>query len=263
VPLQVAGIDSFGALDGRLHQLRQAAWPEDDAIAAEAISRLTSGRRGGSDSLHLAVMDVHRDLNQLAGSLATESIAGALVYGIQDGDRVLVRAFAGGVERTQRLRFDHPGLGTVATRNGDTLVGQNDSGETEAHVVVVKVVQRSTTVIYTDVHLPRLLFFQRMLASREMHWEDTRSRTTNTTSEDLYHLAVGRFEADSEAELVAFPELLGSRMVFLIDWNRARKRLRTLVGGGAAVKLLEWAASASTGTWHSFGRAASSSSMTR
>jgi hypothetical protein len=62
-------------------------------------------------------MDAHCDLNQLAGRLATESIAGALVYGIQDDDRTLVHAFASGVERTERLRFDHPGLGTVATRN--------------------------------------------------------------------------------------------------------------------------------------------------
>jgi hypothetical protein len=53
VPLQVAEVESFGALDGRLHQLRKAGWPGDDAITAEAISRLTSGRRDGSDSLHL------------------------------------------------------------------------------------------------------------------------------------------------------------------------------------------------------------------
>ena len=37
-------------------------------------------------------------------------------------------------------------------------------------------------------------------------------------------------------------ELLGSRLVFLIDWNRARKRLRDLVGNRAAVELLDWAA---------------------
>ena len=138
-------------------------------------------------------MDAHRELNRLAGSLASESIAGALVYGIAAGDRPLVGAFARGVERTQRLRFDHPGLATVATRSGDALVIQNDIGETDAHVVVVKVVERSVTVIYTDVHLPRLLFLQRMLAGHEIHWEDTRSRGGGEASEDLYHLAVGRF----------------------------------------------------------------------
>ena len=111
------------------------------------------------------------------GAWRSESIAGALVYGIEASDRPLVRAFARGVERTQRVRFDHPGLGTVATRSGDALVMQNDIGETDAHVVVVKVVGRAVTVIYTDVHLPRLLFFQRMLAGGDIHWEDTRSRS--------------------------------------------------------------------------------------
>ena len=161
---------------------------------------------------------------------------------IEADDRPLVQAFARGVERTQRLRFNHPGLGTVATRSGDALVIQNDIGETDAHVVVMKVIGRAVTVIYTDVHLPRLLFFQRMLAGGDVHWEDTRSRAGGAASKDVYHLAVGRFEADSQAALEAFLELLGSRMVFLIDWNRARKRLRNLVGNRAALELLEWAA---------------------
>jgi pyruvate,orthophosphate dikinase len=242
VPLRVAGVEASDDLHQRLHQLGQAVRPDGDAITAEDISRLTAGRRREKDSLHLVVMDAHRELNQLVGRLASESIAGALAYGIEVADRPLVGAFARGVERTERLRFDHPGLGTVATRSGDALVVQNDIGETEAHVVVVKVVDRAVTVIYTDVHLPRLLFFQRMLAGREIHWEDTRSRSSGTASDELYHLAVGRFKADSQPALEAFLELLGSRMVFLIDWNRARKRLRGLVGNRAAVELLDWAA---------------------
>ena len=242
VPLRAASVEACDRLGERLHQLGQEVRPDGDAISAEGISRLTAGRRREQDSLHLVVMDAHRDLNRLAGRLATESIAGALVYGIEAADRPLVHAFARGVERTQRLRFSHPGLGTVATRSGDALVVQNDIGETEAHIVVVRVVDRAVTVIYTDVHLPRLLFFQRMLAGHEIRWEDTRSRGGGAASEDLYHLAVGRFEADSQAPLEAFLELLGSRMVFLIDWNRARKRLRGLVGNRAAVELLHWAA---------------------
>jgi len=242
VPLRVAGVQTSDQLSDRLHQLRQAVRPGGDAITAQDISRLTAGRRRDQDSLHLVVMDAHRELNGLAGRLASESIAGALAYGIEAVDRPLVRAFARGVERTQRLRFDHPGLGTVATRSGDALVVQNDIGETDAHVVVVKVVDRAVTVTYTDVHLPRLLFLQRMLAEREIHWEDTRSRSSGAASDDLYHLAVGRFKADSQPALETFLELLGSRMVFLIDWNRARKRLRGLVGNRAAVELLDWGA---------------------
>jgi len=242
VPLRAAGVEASGKLDERLRRLGQEVRPEGDAIDGEGISRLTAGHRREQDSLHLVVMDAHRELNGLTGRLASESIAGALAYGIDTADRPLVGAFARGVERTQRLRFGHPGLGTVATRSGDALVVQNDIGETDAHVVVVKVIDRAVTVIYTDVHLPRLLFFQRMLAGREIRWEDTRSRGSGAASEDLYHLAVGRFEADSQPDLEDFLELLGSRMVFLIDWNRARKRLRGLVGNRAAVELLDWAA---------------------
>ena len=242
VPLRVAGVEASGQLGERLHRLLQVVHADGDAITAEGISRLTAGRHRDRDSLHLIVLDLHRELNLLVGRLASESIAGALAYGIEATDRPLVGAFARGVQRTQRLRFDHPGLGTVATRSGDELILQNDIGETDAHVVVVKVIDRAVTVIYTDVHLPRLLFFQRMLGVCEIHWEDTRSRAGGAASEGLYHLAVGSLTADSQAALEAFLELLGSRMVFLIDWNRARKRLRGLVGNRVAVQLLDWAA---------------------
>jgi pyruvate, orthophosphate dikinase len=239
VPLRVAEVDACDRLEERLRQLERAVRAERNAITAQEISRLTAARRG-PDSLHLVVMDAHHELNLLAGRLASESIAGALAYGIRTSDRRLVRAFARGVERTQRLRFDHPGLGTVATRSGEALVLQNDIGETDAHVVVVKVVDRTVTVIYTDVHLARLVFLQRMLTAHGIRWEDTRSRSGDTAGDGLYHLAVGRFTADSRRALEAFLELLGSRMVFLIDWNRARKRLRGLVGNRAAVELLDW-----------------------
>ena len=39
-----------------------------------------------------------------------------------------------------------------------------------------------------------------------------------------------------------FLEFLGSRIVFLIDWNRARKALQIFMGKTAAVELLTWAA---------------------
>jgi len=242
MPLGASGVKASEKLSKRLQAIQQEVRPDGDAITAEGVSRLTAGRRQDLDSLHLVVMDAHRELNRLAGRLASESIGGALAYGIEAGDRPLVGAFARGVERTQRLRFDHPGLGTVATRSGDALVVQNDIGETDAHVVVVRIVERTVTMIYTDVHLPRLLFLQRMLSGQEIRWEDTRSRGDGASGGDLYHLAVGRFNADSDAALEAFLELVGSRMVFLIDWNRARKRLRGLVGNRAAVGLLEWAA---------------------
>ncbi len=242
LPLHESGSAAAPSLEARAREVRDAVALDGDVIAPRDISRLTAGRHGGEDSLHLVVMDAHRELNRLQERLSTESIDGAHAYGITDDDRPLVAAFARGVQRTQRLRFDHPGLGTVATRSGDALVIQNDIGETDAHVVVIRVAQESVTVTYTDVHLARLLFFQRMLGGRGMAWEDTRSRSTDDRHDDLYHLAVGRTAASSRPELEAFLEYLGSRMVFLIDWNRARKRLRGLVGNRSAIELLGWSA---------------------
>ena len=117
-------------------------------------------------------MDAYRELGALARQPASESISAVLP---DVADRQLVGAFGRGVERTERLRvFEHPGLATVATRSGEALVLQNDIGETEAHVVVIKVVGRAVAVTYTDVHLSRLLFFQRMLSGWGFRREDMR-----------------------------------------------------------------------------------------
>ena len=225
-------------------ELGRAPTADGDAISAQYISRLTAAARGGDDSLHLIVMDAHRELNRLAGDLASESIAGASVYGIEAADRPLVHAFAQGVQRTERLRFDHPGPrdGGHAQRRRSRPAERHRRDRGARRRGEDHPAHRDS--LYTDVHLARLLFLQRMLAGHEIRWEDTRSRSDKAVSDDLYHLAVGRFDRGFRAALEAFLELLGSRMVFLIDWNRARKRLRRLVGNRAAVELLDWAARA-------------------
>jgi hypothetical protein len=57
-----------------------------------------------------------------------------------------------------------------------------------------------------------------------------------------YHLASARFDAEAQTQLSRFLEYLGSRLVFIIDWNTARKRLRRLVGRRTAIELLRWGA---------------------
>ena len=69
-----------------------------------------------ADSLHRLVMDLHKQLNAMQAALAEETIDGAAVYGLADADRPLVAAFMAGLNRTARLKFDHPGLATTATR---------------------------------------------------------------------------------------------------------------------------------------------------
>jgi uncharacterized protein Yka (UPF0111/DUF47 family) len=154
----------------------------------------------------------------------------------------MIGAFMRGVNRTRKLKFDHPGLDTTATRADGKLVIQNDIGTTDAHVLVIHVTATVVSVTYTDVHIQRLLFFQNLLKPLAVHWEDTRSRHSSQLSESLYHLSVGRYEAEEASKLAEYLEFLGSRLVFLIDWNRARKRLRKLAPKRVCLDVLQWAA---------------------
>jgi uncharacterized protein Yka (UPF0111/DUF47 family) len=220
-----------------------AAVGETEILSGDFIRALTSGDRGKGDSLHILVMDVHKALNRMQEELAVENLEGAKVYLVADEDRELINAFMSGVNRTFSLKFEHPGLGTTATRTVGKLVIQNDIGETEAHVLVVNVRGLDASVTYTDVHLQRLLFFQSLFEGTGTSWEDTVSRVADKKFEDkLYHLSVGRFLAKDRGDLKNFLALLGSRIVFLIDWNRARKTLRNFMRNPDCVKVLRWAA---------------------
>jgi hypothetical protein len=216
---------------------------EDDIVDDEVIQRITAGDEENFDSLHLLVMDLHKALNSLQRDLASENIDGAMTYLLDDEDRNLVAAFMAGIRRTAPLKFDHPGLGTTATRSGTKLVIQNDIGMTDAHVVVVNVEGLTVSVIYTDIHMPRLQFFQGLFETQGMMWEDTLSKKAGDQFESrIYHLSVGRYNAKNLEDLERFLTFLGSRLVFLIDWNRARKRLRTFLQNRDASAVLRWAA---------------------
>ncbi|MGF1639825.1 MAG: hypothetical protein ACFCUO_02630 [Rhodospirillales bacterium] len=227
----------------RLHVISAS----DDTIGGETIDAMTSADRGGGDSLHLLVMDAHRALNRLQVELAEERLDGASVCGLDDRARRLVRAFMAGLNRTAPLKFDHPGLGTTATLSDGRLLIQNDIGTTDAHVLVVAIADHTATVTYTDVHLPRLAFFQRQFRALAVDWSVTEMRSTDAFADGSYAMVVGHFEAADDGELARFLDHLGSRIVFLIDWNRARKRLRKLVGKADAAALLDWAADENLG----------------
>lgn len=231
------------------HRLRAFSVPDahNDELAANEIRAIASGDRESGDSLHILVMDMHRALNALQASLASETIDGCRAYGVRDPDRALITAFMAGINRTAPLKFDHPGLSATATRVGDKLVLQNDIGTTDAHVLVIHVTGRTVTVTYTDVHLPRLLFFQSLFDDYEVKWQDTRSRKDSGMEDGVYHLCIGSYAARSNAQLRDYLSHLGSRLVFLIDWNRARKRLRLFVPRRAAIELLKWAADGNIG----------------
>ena len=247
-PIRSAGAEAAVALSARAAALRSQPWCEScDTFDAGQFSRLTSADRDAGDSVHLLVLDAHKELNRLQTRIASEDIDGAAAYDIRPADRALIAAFMRGVNASRPLKLDHPGLGTTATRSGGRLVLQNDIGTTDAHVLVVHVENRRVTLTYTDVHLQRLLFFQSLFAHWAVSWEDTRSRRDRGMEDGLYHVSVGTFSANNDAGLGDYLSFLGSRLVFLIDWNRARKRLRLLLPKKETLDLLHWAADENVG----------------
>ncbi|MGP6156139.1 MAG: DUF47 domain-containing protein [Vulcanimicrobiaceae bacterium] len=223
-------------IDGRVVAAMTNVWPRDDT------SRAVPG------SLHELVIDLHKELNTLAGELAEQVLDGARCYGLAEADRPFVAAFMTGVNRTAKLKFGHPGLGTMATHTGERLVIQNDIGTTDAHVIVIHVDGLSVTLTYADVHPERLEFFQEMLARFEVAWESVHaSRVATLAAGEPFYLATARFAARDEAECRTYLEWLGSRIVFLIDWNRARKELRSFLRAELRIEVLRWAAEAEVG----------------
>ncbi len=230
--------DSFATrLEALLAALPAA---HDDLIAPEAISAITRAEHGGADSLHQLVMDLHKRLNAMQAALAEETIDGAAAYNLDEGDRALVSAFMAGLNRTARLKFGHPGLATTATRAEGRLVIQNDIGTTDAHVIVIHVAGLCVSVTYTDVHPERLAFFQTLLKSRGVKWRG--DQTSMLAAGAPFYLATGIFDAGDAEACKAYLGFLGSRLVFLIDWNRARKQLRSFLRGQDRLALLRWAA---------------------
>jgi uncharacterized protein Yka (UPF0111/DUF47 family) len=195
------------------------------------------------DSLHRLVMDLHKALNKLAANCAEEILAGAHVFGLHAEDRSAVEGFMKGLNETRTLKFNHPGLDTMATRSGGRLLIQNDIGTTDAHVVVIAVKRNAVTVTYTDVHRARAKFFISLFEKFEATWSGLDRHTASGLGEDnSFYLVTGQYQAASAAERNEFLGAVGAGLVFLIDWNKARKLLRNWVAKDDAARILEWAA---------------------
>ncbi|MGI6245006.1 MAG: hypothetical protein ACOYJQ_04480 [Pseudochelatococcus sp.] len=238
-PLDAVGDAATEGFAARLGQLRLGDLSGDHVGDAE-IALLTSAQREGGDTAHLLVMDLHKALNRLSAEIAVETLAGAHVLHIAPEDRPRIRAFMRGVDRTRGLAFGHPGLGTTAARNGARLIIQNDIGTTDAHVIIVTVEAGVVTITYTDVHLRRAKFFVGLFDSWKMEWASLAERKARGLADDAaFFLVTGSYASRDEADCQAFLEYLGSRLVFLIDWNKARKALQPFVSKGDAVRLLQ------------------------
>jgi uncharacterized protein Yka (UPF0111/DUF47 family) len=214
-----------------------------DRLSDRQVEALTHGRRGGQDSLHLLVMDLHKHINHLSGELASEVIDGANVWELEPNDRARVVAFMRGLNRTAGLKFEHPGLETAATRDGERLLLQNDIGTNDAHVLVLQVTAHTITLTYSDLHRSRLEFFQSLLVPFGAQWSELESRSSADLNDgETYSVATAQFDCPEESTLDAALEGIASQIVFLIDWNRARKRLKAFVEKEEAVAVLAEAA---------------------
>lgn len=212
------------------------------AITGAEIAAMTSGDHRSGDSLHILVMDAHRAINRLQVETAVETVSGARAHHLSPLGRRRVEAFMRGLNRTAPLKFDHPGLDTTATELDGQLLIQNDIGTTDAHVLVLRVKDLSASVTYTDIHKARLAFFQSLFGSADVVWTSTERRQSDNLAEGDYMLTTGHFAGRSDGDIEQFLALLGSRIVFLIDWNKMRKRLQSFVGKSAAISVLKWAA---------------------
>jgi uncharacterized protein Yka (UPF0111/DUF47 family) len=211
-----------------------------DIVDPDKCSAIMQASDSGPDSLHRLVMDMHKELNARLAAMATESLDGAAVFNLSAMDRPLVAAFMAGINSTSKLKFDHPGLATTATRGGNKLLIQNDIGTTDAHVIVIHIDGLKISITYTDVHAERLAFFQALLKPLGMIWDGT--RTSVLAAGTAFYLVSGIFTAKSPEACAACLETIGRRLVFLIDWNHARKALRNFLRAPDRLDLLLWAA---------------------
>jgi hypothetical protein len=214
----------------------------NDIINVELIDSIISADRIKQDTPHLLVMDLHKELNNLFSLIALESIDGANVFDIEEQNTFIIKAFMRGINRTAKLKFDHPGLGTTATQISDKIVIQNDIGETDAHVIVISIEGYVVNITYTDIHFNRVIFFQSILDNFAINWSSATTKEDVKFESFIYYIINGSYSAKNRDDLEGFLNYLGSKMVFMNDWNRARKKMQRFISKKKAIELLKWAA---------------------
>lgn len=247
----VAAVDAREGVSAtaRLEAMRaQQALEPSEAVDARQLAGWTAVPATGGDSLHRLVMDLHKAINRYAAAHAEERVGEARTFGLRPEDRGAVTAFMRGLDRTRPLKFDHPGLDTLAIQSAGRLLIQNDLGTTDAHVVVVAVEGNSVTVTYTDVHRARARFFTRLFTDLPIQWTGLDRRSADgLADESTFYAVTGHCAADGAKQRDQVLEALGGALVFLIDWNKARKVLRNWVAKDDAIRVLDWAARSGVG----------------
>ena len=97
-----------------------------------------------------------------------------------------------------------------------------------------------------DVHRRRLEFFASLFDRFEMAWSHVERRSTNLSIGE-YQFTTGSYRAPADVGLEALLKYAGSRLVFVLDWNRARKQLSSFLSNKDAIGVLRWAADSNFG----------------
>ncbi|MDK9698215.1 MAG: hypothetical protein OEL76_17705 [Siculibacillus sp.] len=237
-----------GGFRERWTERRRDLAVSEDALPADAVDLITAAGKG-ADSIHRLVMELHKALNRLAADTAEEDVDGARCSGLEPADRRAVVAFMRGLARTRGLKFDHPGLDTTAARAGERLLIQNDIGTTDAHVLCITLDRERVSLTYSDVHRVRARFFVSLFADLpDVAWnEPTEERAEGLADGAGFTLVIGTLATHDRERRETFLEAIGAALVFLIDWNKARKQLRLFVAKDDAVAVLRWTARAGFG----------------
>ena len=178
---------------------------------------------------------------RLEATVLAETIDGAHAYGA-DGAPIGRSCARSGRVSTKRRRSNsitRPRHHRHARREPASI--HCDLGTTAAHVIVIiAVTGLSAIVTYTDVHRKRISSCRTRCSRSRSNGPPHRRARTMTWS-------IGRWAAATPDDLERYLTHLGSRLVFLIDWNRARKRLDGWSGESEATGLLKWAADNNVG----------------
>ena len=110
-------------------------------------------------------------------------------------------------------------------------------------MIVIALEGKTVTVTHTDVHRARAKFFTDMLTDHPVCWSGLGQRKADGLGDGgTFYLVTGRYDAETTEELNSFLESIGASLVFLIDWNKARKVLRAWVAKDQSIRILDWAA---------------------
>ena len=123
------------------------------SVAHAQVAALASARRGGADSLHLLVMDLHKAINRLAADdRGRRSSMARTCTASTTADRARVRAFMSGLNRTAPLAFGHPGLAPPPARAGEAHHPERHRHDRRACARRACRGPRTRRPTYTDVH---------------------------------------------------------------------------------------------------------------